>query len=82
MAQDNLRLISARIEEESYLKIQGIADRHPHWTKNYIIRKILYAVLHDFNDGDIFDMLRKPYNSTLPLKCEYRYPYTGDDSKG
>lgn len=81
MAKDNLRLISARIDEESYKKISDLADRHPYWTKNYIIRQILLAVLRDFNDGDIYDMLRKPYHTSLPTKCEYRYPYSEYDSK-
>lgn len=81
MAKDNLRLISARIDEESYKKISDLADRHPYWTKNYIIRQILLAVLRDFNDGDIYDMIRKPYYTNLPTKCEYRYPYSEYDSK-
>lgn len=81
MAQENLRLISVRIDEDTYNKIANLADRHSYWKKNYIIRRILYAVLHDFNDGDIFAMLRKPDRPVYPTKCEYHYPYTGDDSK-
>lgn len=81
MANDNLRLISARIDEDSYKKISDLADRHPYWTKNYIIRRILSVVLSHFDDGDIYDMLRTPDYPIHPPKCEYRYPYTGDDSK-
>lgn len=82
MKKSDLKLISARIDEESYKKISDLADRHPYWTKNYIIRQILLAVLRDFNDGDIYDMIRKPYYTNMPTKCEYRYPYVGDNSKG
>lgn len=81
MAKDNLRLISARIDEETFEKIKSIADRHACWKKNYIIRQILFVVLSDFNDGDIFDMLRRPHRPRSPIKCEYLYPYLGDDSK-
>lgn len=81
MAKDNLKLISIRIDEDSYKKISDLADRHPFWTKSHILRKILYQVLNDFNDGDIYDMLRRPYNSVLPSKCEYRYPYVEGKSK-
>lgn len=81
MKRIDLKLISARIDEDTYNKISDIADRHLYWKKNFIIRKILYAVLHDFNDGDILDMLRRPYYTNMPTKCEYRFPYAGDDSK-
>lgn len=82
MAKDNLRLISARIDEDTYNKISDIADRHPYWTKNFIIRRILSVVFSHFNDGDIYDMLRTPNRPILPPKCEYRYPYVEDNSKG
>lgn len=81
MAKDNLRLISARIDEDSYEKIKEITNKHTYWTKNYIIRRILFAVLSDFDDDDIYDMLRRPNRPIYPPKCEYRFPYTGDDSK-
>lgn len=81
MAKDNLRLISARIDEETYRKIEEISNKHRYWKKNFIIRQILLAVLRDFDDRDIYDMLRKPYYTSLPTKCEYRYPYSEYDSK-
>ena len=81
MAKDNLRLISARIDEKSYQKLEALANRYTYWKKNYILRKILLAVLNDFNEEDIFDMLRRPYNPKLPVRCEYLYPYVEDDSK-
>lgn len=81
MAKDNLRLISARIDEESYEKIKAIVDKHTYWNKNYVIRKILFAVLNDFDDRAIYDMLRRPYRPICPPKCEYHYPYLGNNSK-
>lgn len=81
MKRSDLKLISARIDEESYNMISDIADRHPYWTKNYVIRKILFAVLNDFDDRAIYDMLRRPYRPICPPKCEYHYPYLGNNSK-
>lgn len=82
MAQDNLRLISARIDEETYDKIKAITDKHSYWTKNYVIRRILSVVLSHFDDEDIYDMLRTPHRPICHPKCEYRYPYVEDNSKG
>lgn len=81
MAKGNLRLISARIDEDSYKKIESIANRHNYWNKNYIIRKILSVVLNDLNDVDIFDLLRRPSRPICPPKCEYRYLRFEDNSK-
>lgn len=82
MNKGDLKLISARIDEESYEKIVDIADRHPYWTKNYIIRRILSVVLSHFDDDDIYDMLRTPRRPMHKPKCEYLYPYVEDNSKG
>ena len=81
MAKDNLRLISARIDEKSYQKLEALAERYRYWKKNYILRKILLAVLNDFDDKSVYDMLCRPSRPICPPKCEYRYPYAGDDSK-
>ena len=81
MAKDNLKLISARIDEESYRKIEEITKKYSYMKRNFVIRKILFAVLHDFDDRDIFDMLRKPYYNSLPSKGVYYYPYVEGDSK-
>ena len=81
MAQDNLRLISARIDEYSIDKIETLSQKHAYWKKNFIIRQILYAVLHDFDEQDIYNMLSRPHYKKFPVKCEYIYPYHGDDSK-
>ncbi len=81
MNKGDLKLISARIDEESYEKISNITHRHPYWKKNYVIRRILSVVLNHFNDGQIYDMLCTPDYPIQQPKCEYRYPYVGDDSK-
>lgn len=81
MAKGNLRLISARIDEESYKKIEALAIRYRYWKKNYILRKILLAVLNDFDYKSIYDMIRRPSRPICPPKCEYRYPYMESDSK-
>lgn len=73
MAKDNLRLISARIDGESYEKIKSIVDRHNYWNKNLVIRRILSVVLNDFSDEDIYNMLCRPKYPKHPPKCEYRF---------
>lgn len=80
MAKGNLRLISARIDEDSYERMEALCKKYPYWKKNFIIREILYTVLKDFDESVIYDMLRKPHRTRCKVKCEYIYPYYGEDS--
>lgn len=77
MAKDNLRLISARIDEYTIDKIETLNQKHTYWKKNFIIRQILYAVLHDFDDRAIYNMLRRRHSGESKAKSEYIYPYVG-----
>lgn len=62
MAHGNLKLISARIDEETYNKISALAEKHYYWNKNHIIRMILLNVLREYDEQQLFELIqRRPW---------------------
>lgn len=59
MNRNNLRLISARIDEETYNKISALAEKHYYWNKNHIIRKILLNVLREYDEQQLFELIQR-----------------------
>lgn len=57
MANENLKLISVRIDPNTLQKIDEMAKRHYYWKRNTIISRVLQAVIHGFDESDIVDMV-------------------------
>lgn len=58
MAKDNLVLVSCRIDPETLEKIERQAKKHYYWKRNTIINGILTAVMDNFTDQQVYDMIR------------------------
>lgn len=58
MPPENLKLISVRIDPETLKKIDLLVDKHTYWKRNTIINALLTSVVDNFQDPDIYDMLR------------------------
>lgn len=58
MAKENLVLVSCRIDPETLKKIEELGKKHYYWKRNTIINGILTAVMHNFTDQQIYDMVR------------------------
>lgn len=58
MPQENLKLISARIDPETLEKIDVIQHDFHYWKRNTIINGILTAVVDSFTKKEIYDMVR------------------------
>ena len=58
MAQENLKLLSVRVDPETLGMIDHWLRLHPYWKRNTVINGILSAVLDAFSNGDIYDMVR------------------------
>lgn len=71
MPKENLQLISARIDTDTLAKIEKFTARHSYWKRNTIINSLLMAIFHDFNDKQIYDMVRRNYFKDQNVKCEY-----------
>lgn len=69
--KETKKLISARIDPETLKKIEAFNEKQKYWTRNYIIDKILYAVFEDFDEKDIYDMVRRPHWSRYRVMAKY-----------
>lgn len=58
MEQQNLKLISARIEPKTLDQIDAWLRLHRYWKRNTVINGILTAVFNTFSEKEIYDMVR------------------------
>lgn len=75
MPKDNLKLISVRIDPDTLAKIEWFAKRHSYWKRNTIINCLLMTIFKDFNDRQIYDMVRR--NNFDKAMVESEYEITG-----
>ena len=71
MANEELKLISARVDKETLAKIDAFVARHTYWKRNTVINTILWAVMNDFDERDIYDMVRRNHFRQQPVHCGY-----------
>ena len=71
MAQENLKLLSVRIDPETIEKIDAFTNKHYYWKRNTVINRILTAVMNDFNETQVYDMVRKNLTVKQNVKAEY-----------
>lgn len=69
--KETKKLISVRIDPETLEKIEAFSEKRQYWTRSAIIDKILYAVFKDFDENDIYDMVRRPYWSQSEVMAKY-----------
>ena len=80
----NLKLLSVRLEPKCIEAIDQFVQRHEYWTRNSVICRILDIVFKDFDQRDIYDMVRKNKFSKEPTTAIYRInklPSPQNDSK-
>lgn len=58
MKQQNLKLISARIEPKTLDQIDAWSAQYRYWKRNTVINGILTAVFNTFSEKEIYDMVR------------------------
>lgn len=71
MPKDNLQLISARIDTDTLAKIEWFAARHTYWKRNTIINNLLMTIFKDFNDRQIYDMVRRNNFNKAIVQSDY-----------
>lgn len=54
---ERTKLVSVRIETETYKKIEKIVERETYYKRSDVINNLLKAVLDNFNDEQIHDMM-------------------------
>lgn len=75
MPKENLQLISVRIDPDTLAKIEKFAARHSYWKRNTIINNLLTTVFNDFNERQIYDMVRR--NNFNKAIVQSNYEITG-----
>ena len=69
---ENLKLVSARIEPRTLENIEKFCKNHRYWKRNAVINGILTAVFDHFEDGDIYDMVRTWQVNKDQVDCKYK----------
>ena len=77
MPKDNLKLISARLDQDTLAKIERFCVHHPYWKKNAVINQILTTVMNDFDDKMIYDMVRRNFFRQSTIKAHYEIERDG-----
>lgn len=68
----NLQLISVRLDPDDLEAIQKFCARHYYWKRNAVICGILSAVMKDFTEKQIYDMVRRNQFGNEIITAEYR----------
>lgn len=71
MPKENLQLISVRIDPDTLAKIEKYAARHSYWKRNTIINNLLTTIFKDFNERQIYDMVRRNNFNKAIVESEY-----------
>lgn len=71
MAKENLVLVSCRIDPETLKKIEAQTSKHYYWKRNTVINGILTAVMDNFTDRQIYDMVRYYRQAGYQTKAEF-----------
>lgn len=72
MAKENLKPVSTRLDPETLEKIDNFISKRRYWKRNSVINSVLTAVFENFEEGDIYDMVRwwKRGNDEVNAKFE------------
>lgn len=79
MAIDCLKPVSTRLDPETLRKIDLFLQKHEYWKRNSVINNILTAVFENFEDGDIYDMVR--WWKRIPTKVNAKFEIIKDSPK-
>lgn len=71
MPRENLQLISCRLDSDALGVIENFCIHHPYWKRNAVINHILWCVTHDFDEKQIYDMVRRNMFRQQSIIAEY-----------
>lgn len=71
MAKENLKPVSTRLDPETLRAIDQFVAKRPYWKRNAVINNVLIAVFKNFNEGDIYDMVRYDAYSYEDVECKF-----------
>ena len=72
MSNEKLVPCSTRLDPEVLEKIEEFRKNRRYWKRNTIINAILTAVMNDFDDRSIYDMVCRPYRGYSSVTADYK----------
>lgn len=66
-----LKPVSTRLDPETIDRIDAFCDKRRYWKRNTIINSILWAVMHDFDEREIYDMVRRNHFRNEHIEHKY-----------
>lgn len=72
MANENLVPCSTRLDKDTIERIDKFVSKHRYWKRNTAINQILWAVMHDFDDNAIYDMIRRRQRASEQVVSHYQ----------
>lgn len=72
MAYENLVPCSTRLDKDTLKRIDEFVSKHRYWKRNTAINQILWAVMHDFDDNAIYDMVRRSRRASEHISAHYK----------
>lgn len=68
---ENKKLLSVRLDPQTIAKINVIQQKHYYWKRGTIISSILDAVVDNFDDKAIYDMMRYIRRFDKHVSCSF-----------
>ena len=74
----NLKLLSVRIDPDTVEKIDQFVRNRRYWKRNTVVNAILTAVMNDFREDAVYDMVRRSFHSKQNVVAEYKIKRVGE----
>lgn len=71
MAKENLKPVSTRLDPETLKAIDRFVVNRRYWKRNTVINQVLTAVFNNFEEKDIYDMVRYFPQGGDTVECKF-----------
>lgn len=76
--KENLKLLSVRIDPDTVEKIDQFVRNRRYWKRNTVVNAILTAVMNDFSEASVYDMVRRSFHSREMVDAVYKIRGVGE----
>lgn len=72
MAKENLKPVSTRLAPATLKAIDQFIAKRRYWKRNTVINQVLTAVFTEFEESDIYDMVRYYPQEGEEVECKFK----------
>lgn len=76
--KENLKLLSVRIDPDTVEKIDRFVRNRRYWKRNTVVNAILTAVMNDFREDSVYDMVCRSFRSKDNVDAVYKIKGVGE----